>query len=274
MAIEKGIRLGPMTLAGLRKSGGLEAALKGFQRFYIGPEFCENLLGRGLCGEAAWLQEKGKKVCLLTPMISEKGAGLLDSIFKDLLKLVKRGKLDPAGLEITANDFGAIELAKRNRLPFKLNAGRLLRNTVFNDCEKSLTVNNGLALDFFSELGINRYELSTIGAAPRINFNQGRRYGFDRRSFKITLYYPYLNLTSTRTCLVGMRDVPPEEAARGVACSRECLISSFELAHPSINEKMLIRGNTVFLEFAEQFYTSEKDLARINVDRLVYAPFP
>jgi len=37
---------------------------------------------------------------------------------------------------------------------------------------------------------------------------------------------------------------------------------------------MLIRGNTVFLEFAEQFYTSEKDLARINVDRLVYAPFP
>lgn len=274
MAIEKGIRLGIMTLAGLKKSGGLEAALKGFRRFYIGPEFCENLLDRSLSRDAAWLQEKGKKVCLLTPMISEKGADLLDAIFKDLLKLVKSGKLDPAGLEITANDFGAVELAKRNRLPFKLNAGRLLRNIVFNDTEDALTVNNGLALDFFRKFGIKRYELSTIGSAPRLNFTKGGAYGFDRRSFKITLYYPYLNLTSTRTCLVGMRDVPPEESARGVSCGRECLISSFELAHPSINEKMLVRGNTLFLEFPEKFYTSEKDLARMNVDRLVYAPFP
>lgn len=274
MAIEKGIRLGAMTLAGLKKSGGLGAALKGFRRFYIGPEFCENLLGRSLCGEAAWLQEQGKKVCLLTPMISEKGAGLLDAVFKGLLKLVKRGKLDPAGLEITVNDFGAVELAKRNRLPFELNAGRLLRNIVFNDTEESLTVHNGLALDFFRGLGIKRYELSTTGSSPRLNFTKGGAYGFDRRSFSLTLYYPYLNLTSTRTCLVGMRDVPPEESAKGVSCARECLVSSFELAHPSINEKMLIRGNTVFLEFPEKFYASEKDLARMNVDRLVYAPFP
>lgn len=274
MPIEKGIRLGTMTLAGLRKSGGLEAALRGFLRFYIGPEFCENLLSRSICEEAAWLQGKGKKVCLLTPMISEKGAGLLDCVFKDLLKLVRRGGLDPAGLEITVNDFGTVELAKRNRLPFRLNAGRLLRDNVFDDTGKAVTVHNGLALKFFRELGIKRFEMSTLGVRPGVNFAKGGLFGFDRRSFKITLYYPYLNLTSTRTCLVGMRDVPPEESARGVFCARECLIGSFELAHPSINEKMLVRGNTVFLEFPEKFYASEKDLARLNVDRLVYAPFP
>lgn len=274
MPIEKGIRLGTMTLAGLRKSGGLEAALRGFTRFYLGPEFCENLLDGSLCAEAAWLQKQGKKVCLLTPLLSEKGAGRLDFVFKKLLSLAKRGGLDPAGLEITVNDFGAVELAKRNRLPFRLNAGRLLRDNVFDDTGKAVTVHNGLALKFFRELGIKRFELSTLGVRPGVNFAKGGLYGFDRRTFRITLYYPYMNLTSTRTCLVGMRDVPPEESARGVSCARECLISSFELAHPSINEKMLVRGNTVFLEFPEKFYASEKDLARMNVDRLVYAPFP
>ena len=133
MAVEKGIRLGTMTLTDLKKSGGLEAALRGFAWFYLGPEFCENLLDASVCDEAAWLQGRGKKVCLLTPMLSEKGAGRLDSVFKKLLRLAKSGALDPAGLEITVNDFGAFELARRNRLPFRLNAGRLLRENVFDD---------------------------------------------------------------------------------------------------------------------------------------------
>lgn len=263
-----------MTLEALKSSGGLDAALKGFERFYLGPEFCENLIDASVCGEAAWLQGRGKKICLLTPLISEKGAGLLDKVFKKLLKSVESGKIDPAGLEVTVNDFGAIELAKRNRLPFRLNAGRLLRDNVFDDTGRAVTVHNGLALKFFRELGITRFELSTLGIRPDVNFAKGAAFGFDRRDFSLTLYYPYLNLTTTRTCLVGMRDVPPEESVRGVDCARECVISSFELAHPSIKEKLLIRGNTVFLKFPDKFYASEKGLARMNVDRLVYAPFP
>ena len=274
MAIEKGIRLGIMTLEALKKSGGLDAALKNFERFYLGPEFCENLIDVSVCEEAAWLQKQGKKICLLTPMISEKGAGLLGPVFKKLLRLVKAGKLDPAALEVTVNDFGALELARRNRLPFALNAGRLLRDNVFDDTWRAITIHNGLALEFFRGQGITRFELSTLGRRPDVNFAKGAAFGFDRRSFKLTLYYPYLNLTTTRTCLVGMRDVPTDQSVRTVECARECLISSFELAHPSINEKMLVRGNTVFLEFPEKFYASEKDLARLNVDRLVYAPFP
>ncbi len=274
MPVEKGIRLGTLTLEDLRKTGGLEAALKGFERFYLGPEFCENLLSPSVCAEAAWLQRRGKKVCLLTPLLSEKGVGLLDAVFKRLSKLAKSGGLAPAGLEIAVNDFGAVELAKRNRLPFRLNAGRMLRDNVFDDTGRQIAVHNGRALDFFRGLGITRFELSTLGGRPDVNFGKGAVFGFDRRKFKLTLYYPYLNLTTTRTCLVGMRDVPPEESARGVDCALECRISSFELAHPSIKEKLLVRGNTVFLEFPERFYTSEKDLAVLNVDRLVYAPFP
>ena len=273
MAIEKGIRLGTVTLTDLKKSGGLEAAMRGFTRFYLGPEFCENLLDDSVCAQAAWLQSRGKKICLLTPLLSEKGVKLLDSIFKKLLKLSLRGEIDPAELEITANDFGAIVLAKRNRLPFKLNAGRLLRNNIFDDSVNGIKVHNGLALEFFHRFDITRFELSTVGIFPTVNFDRGRFYGFNRRTFKITLYYPYLDLTSTRTCLIGMRDIPPEESARGVNCARECRIGTFELTHPYIKEKLLVRGNTIFLEFPNKFYPLEKDLSKMNVDRLVYAPF-
>ncbi|MBI4803535.1 MAG: hypothetical protein HY796_13535 [Elusimicrobia bacterium] len=272
--IEKGIRLGTMTLEDLENSGGLGAAVRGFSWFYLGPEFCENLLDASVCEEAVRLQGLGRKICLLTPMLSEKGARLVDSVFKKLLRLVRRGRLDAKRLEITINDFGALELAKRNRLPFRLNAGRLLYYNVFEGAGDWLKIHNGLALKFFRELGITRYELSTTGIRPRTNFGRGRIYGFDPRSFKVTLYYPYLNLTSARACMLGMPYVPPEESAGGVRCARECRICPFEINHPSIKEKLVLRGNTVFLHFPEKFYGSEKDLAGLRVDRLVYCPFP
>lgn len=272
--IEKGIRLGAMTLADLERSGRLEAAVRGFRWFYLGAEFCENLLDASVCEEAVRLQALGGKICLLTPMLSEKGARLLNSIFKKLSALVRRGRLDPERLEITVNDFGALELAKRSRLPFRLNAGRLLCHNVFEGADDWLNLHNGLALKFFRELGVTRYELSTTGVRPRTNFGRGRLYGFDQRSFKVTLHYPYLNLTSARACVLGMPYVPPGESAEGVRCARECRICPFEIHHPSIKEKLLLRGNTVFLHFPDKFYGSEKDLAKLRVDRLVYSPAP
>jgi len=272
--IEKGIRLGTMTLEDLKKSGGLDTAVRGFGWFYLGPEFCENLLDASVCEDAARLQGLGRKVCLLTPMLSEKGAGLMDSVFKKLLRLKRRGRIDAERLEITINDFGALELAGRNRLPFKLNAGRLLSENAFESTGDRLKIHNGLGLKFFRELGITRYELSTTGIRPRTNFSRGGLYGFNPRNLTITLHYPYLNLTSARACLVGMPYVPPEESAESVHCARQCRICSFEIAHPAIKEKLSVRGNTVFLRFPDKFYGSEKDLAGLRVDRLVYSPFP
>ncbi len=272
MPITKGLRLGAMTLADLKRTGGFDAALRNFEWFYIGAEFCENLIAPSVCKDAAALQTLGKKVCLLTPPATEKGIALLDRIFRELSVLARRGRLDPAGLEITINDFGALELASGHRLPFGLNSGRLLYDNVFEGTRKALKVHNALGVEFFRKRGITRHELSTTGMRRRTNFSGVLAGG--ARKFRLTLYYPYLNLTSTRTCLVGMRDVPPEESASGVSCARECRISSFALTHPFIEEKLLIRGNTVFLEFPDKFYASENDLRKMNVDRLVYAPFP
>ena len=275
MTLEKGIRLGTTTLENLKQAGRLEAALRDHEWFYLGPEFCENLISCAVCEEAVWLQARGKKICLLTPMVSEKGIGLLSPVFKKLLILARRGRIDPGRFELTLNDYGAMELAKMNRLPFKLNAGRLLYGNFleFNKVEKKPDIHNRLMLKYFKGLGIKRYELSTTGAG-RTNLCGASVSCPDARRFKATLYYPYLNLTSTRACLVGMPPISPEESVSGVNCNQECRICSFEMNHPWIKEKMIVRGNTVFLDFPEKFYESKKDLLKLNVDRLVHCPFP
>lgn len=272
--IEKGLRLGTMKLADLERAGSLEAALRNFGWFYIGVEFCENLLDVSVCDEAVRLQGLGKKVCLAVPMLGEKAAGVANVLFRRLGALAGRGRLDAKKLEITFNDFGALELAQRRRLPFRLNAGRLLQHNVFEGAGDWLHLHNGHVLKFFRELGVTRYELSTTGRRPRTNFGRGRLYGFDPKSFSVTLHYPYLNLTSSRACVLGMPDPRPGEAAESVRCARECRICPFEIRHPAIKEKLFLRGNTVFLRFPEQFYGSERELEKLRVDRLVYSPVP
>jgi len=272
--MEKGIRLGTMTLASLKKTGQFDAVLRSFEWFHIGAEFCENLISKSICEEAAALQALGKKVCLLTPPVSGTGIGLLTSIFKELSKLAGRGRIAQSRLEITINDFGTLELAKRNRIPFRLNSGRLLYDNVFEGTRKTLKVHNALGLDFFRKLGIIRHEISTTGARRRTNFSRTGSDGPGSRKFHLTLYYPYLNLTSARACPVGMTRVPLKGCVNDTSCARECGICSFEINHPAIKEKLVLRGNTIFLDFPDKFYAGEKDLLSMKVDRLVYCPFP
>ncbi len=264
MAIEHGIRLG---------GGGAKAVPALFNWVYLGPEFCENLLETAVCAELVRFQKLGKKVCLLTPLLTDKGAASLAAIFRELARLLRTGRLDAGRLEITINDFGALALAARAKLPVKLGAGRQFAYNVFEQNSGSLSLLNRRSLDFFLERGIRRYEISAAGAMPRTNFSRSGC-GFEPEGFAFTLHYPYLNLTTTRTCLVGLRDIQPRDSVRGIDCGRECRACAFKVDHPWVKEKLLIRGNTVFMEFPGKFYSSEKELELLRVDRLVYCPLP
>lgn len=242
--------------------------LKKFDWFYIGAEFCENLLTVEFCGEAAALQAAGKKVCLLTPPVSGGGIKTLDAVFRKLLSLYRRGRLDPDRLEITVNDFGALELAVKRRLPFRLNSGRLLFDNAFEGSRNFLRIHSFGAIELFARFGVKRHELSDAGG--RRNYTLRGPGGTRAAELKISLFYPYLNLTSARACPVGM----PEARSAEQACGRACLAASFELDHPAIKEKLSLRGNTVFLELPRRFPAGKKELSELRVDRLVYCPFP
>lgn len=269
MPIEHGLRLTGQPYLDRK----VEAMIRRFDWVYLGPEFCENLLETGICSEVVKFRKMGKKVCLLTPLLTEKGLGTLAAIFKELGNLFRAGRLSAEGLELTINDFGALELAAREKLPFLLNSGRQFTPNCFTTPLGRIAVLNSPALDFFAERGISRYELSTCGARLKTNYGRPGS-AYPKARFNLTLYYPYLPFAYTRTCLVGMEDIAPGDSIRAISCSRACRACTFEVIHPGIKEKLLVRGNTVFLEFNRKFYSSRKELERLRVDRLVYCPFP
>jgi len=268
--MEKGIKISNLDPATLKTNGALAGALKKFDRFYIGAEFCENLLPRpeDLRRTAAFFLEKDRKVCVLTPPISERGVCNLKSAFRLL------ARLGPSALELTINDFGTLELARECGLPAKISAGRLLCGNVFLARKRTFQLINSQALRFFTAQGIDRFELSASGELPRTNFSCARSLGFAPGDLNLTLYYPYLNLTTTRTCLLGVPDIPPDESVTGIHCRRECEIASFDVKHPLVREPLLVHGNTVFMRFPRKFYSSENNLEAMRVNRLVYCPFP
>jgi hypothetical protein len=269
-AIANGLRLGEAGSAYLVKTGSLDEALRRFQWFYCGAEFCENLLAGPAwhAEEAEFFIEKGAKVCLLTPPVSEKGLKLLRPVFRRLAALLKKRPQAKGSLEVTVNDLGVFELALEEAPGLTLNAGRLLHENMFRLNRAAMTAMNARGARLFAGLGLRRFELSTSGRLPRAELAAARAAGL-----AITLHYPYLNLTSARTCVTGLPDIPPELSAAGVNCRRECGACSFEVTHPRIKQKLYIKGNTVFLKFPEKFYSSPGSLLARGMDRLVYSPF-
>jgi len=271
--METGIRLAERGSAWLLENGGLDEALRRFAWFCCGAEFCENLLPKPewYAREAGFFLERGAGVCLLTPPVSEKGLKALRQVFRRLARLA-RG--NTGRLEVTVNDLGALQLARETAPELSLNAGRLIYDNVLLADRRKLKVLNGEAVRLFASLGVRRFEISTTGRQQETNFGDAKAYGFRPADISLTLHYPYLNLTSGRACVTGMPDIGPEDSPAGVACFRECEACAFELSHPSINEPLTVKGNTVFLKFPARFYRNSDTLRRRRIDRLVYSPFP
>ncbi|OGR51861.1 MAG: hypothetical protein A2049_08500 [Elusimicrobia bacterium GWA2_62_23] len=268
--IERGLKVGGLTPAQMRAGGSLDEALGKFERFYVGAEFCENLLpgAEELKRTAGFFLGKGKKVSVVTPPLTERGLKNLRRVFKALRPLACQE------LELTVNDFGALELARELGLDLKVSAGRLMYENLFRIRASVFQVVNSYALHFFTARGVNRFEVSAVGARQLTNFGKAAALGFSLSEFSLTLYYPYLNLSSTRTCLLGTPEIGPQDSVTGIDCRRECRTASFEVAYPDVKEKLLVRGNTVFLHFPGKLYPAEKSLAARRVDRLVYCPLP
>lgn len=267
--LEKAIRLEARTGALMTSRGAkLAGDLKNFDSVYIGAEFCENLLPAPaeLLRQAKFFLKLGKRVRVLTPLLTETGLARFKACLKALAPL-------SGDLEATVNDLGAAALARRTAPGITLSLGRLLYDDVFLFKKDILRLVSPESLEFLAELGISRFEISSAGRFPATNFADKAVKPLLKK-FSLSVYYPYLNLSTARACMTGMTPAPAGEAFTGVKCRRECFVSSFKVEHPLIREELLVRGNTVFLEFPEKFYAAEKELERLRADRLVYCPFP
>lgn len=273
---ETGLRLAEAGRDLLKRAGGKRDALARFDWVYIGAEFCENLIASPSWYEdqADYFLEKGNKVCIQTPPAGEAGARALGRLFGRLASFAARRPLAAGRIELTINDFGALQLAAEQGLSLPLAAGRALYGNFFFLNRETLRLLNGETLRLLAGMGLRRFEISSSGRVPRANFAILDRFGIKPSDFSLTLHYPYLNLTSARTCISGMPDIGPEDSVDGVRCGHECAACSLEIEHPAINEKLHVRGNAVFLKFPRKFYSSTSSLQKRRIDRLVYSPLP
>ncbi len=254
--MERGLKLGP---AAFRDRAPLRKALKPFGWVYFGPEFCENLLEPGLADGLRLLAGEKKNVCLMTPLVTDKGLGVLEKLFAEIRKIRFAGRF-----ELSVNDFGVLGLLRRTRWEVPVALGRrLARNFMLPDINGGLYAPNRDDLDLLEELKVGRLEVTLLRGGVRL-----RQPGAARR-LRLTAFYPYMDLATARTCLMGMPDVPPGESPATVHCARECLLASYRLRNESIREPLIAGGNTLFVECAGAGKTAPPPAC---VDRLVFCP--
>lgn len=233
--MEKGLKLGP---GAFRDRAALRKALKPFEWAYSGSEFCENLLGPALADDLRILAGAGKNVCLLTPPVTDKGLGVLEGLFSEIRKMRFTRRF-----EISVNDFGALGLIRRMRWDVTVNLGRRLsRDFALPYRDGALGLLNPDCPALLEELEIGRLEIPLFPGAHL------RRRPAGTGKLRFTGFYPYMDITAARTCLMGMPDVAPGESPVGVVCGRECLLANYRVKNDSIRETLVAAGNALFVD--------------------------
>ncbi|MGC8727660.1 MAG: hypothetical protein ACP5SD_00185 [Elusimicrobiales bacterium] len=259
--MEYGIKLNYFDL---RNREILGEKIKKYDWIYLGSEFCENLLDLYSNADKILKKFENKKICFLTPIITDKYA---DKLSRIIWKMVDNNKK----IEISANDFGTINILTRRFPQVKINIGRHLSKHFFSfkkDAVKFHTDFSIYAAKYFEELGIKRYEISGYNKIPKTNFHKAKKIDFN-----ITMFYPYTLLSTTRTCLIGLEDIKPEETIERIKCNKECLCCDYAVKTEKIKEELIVSQNSTFVK-VEFDKNMEKALSKIKVDRIVFAVSP
>lgn len=262
--IYKGIKINFNDLKNYNK---LAKIIKNYDYIYFGSEFCENLLDLYQSIKVLkFLNNFDKKICFLTPIITDKTI----SKFKELLN--KLNNLENF-YEITVNDFGTLNIVfKEFKNRFKINIGRHLSKHFFlydkNKTSLRTTFSAEAVKFMYEKFNINRYELSY----KKINYKYFDTFDYYFKKFKITFYYPYFLLSTTRTCMIGIKDIKPEEDVKEIICNKECLYSDYIVKSYKIKDNLIISQNSAFIKVYEKNILNK--IMNSKIDRLVFCGRP
>jgi len=223
--MENAISLSVSELPGLKP-----AALKGFDRVYIGSEFCQNRLPTA----AAFLKlEKMFRgpVTLATPLLTDGGLDQAMTLVK-ALTAVKRKK----PLEIVVNDWGLLRLIKKNKLARPV-LGRLLMWEIGEMDKPFLNA-------FCREYRVAGVETDSAEILEKLKGVSG----------PVHFHYPFRFKSVTRYCSY-IRDF------NSAACGLECGPAFVRLSSKAIPEPIYMQGNAYFIP--------NKPLRSLLIKRLV-----
>lgn len=209
--MENAISLSVTELAGLKP-----AALKGYDRVYLGSEFCQNKLPTA----AAFLKlEKlfGGPVTLVTPLLTDGGLDQAAALVKALCAVKRRRPL-----EVVVNDWGLLRLLKRNKAARPV-LGRLLMWEI-GEMDKPFL---NAFLREYRAAGVETDDPEVLAKLKGV-------------SGPVHFHYPFRFKSVTRFCSY-IRDF---NSAR---CRLECGPAFVRLSSRAIPEPIYMQGNAYFI---------------------------
>jgi len=220
-----------------------------FTRLYFGAEFCERLIPdpEEALRVADFAHDRGLGLTLMTPYVTDAG-------LERILLLLEAVRKTCRPVEVVFNDFGVLDLLRKEFPEFVPVLGRLLNKTkrgprIMNILEKlpgscrdyfeSCVLSVGAACDFLKKRSVCRVEFD--------NQLQGIRLENTDPGIAKSLYVPYVFVSTTRYCLSAGCDDEARMDFVGVApCARQCRDYVFQLDNPVMRVPLLRRGNAVF----------------------------
>jgi hypothetical protein len=243
------------------------------ERLYFGTEFCERLIPSSddMQQVMAFVREQRIGFSLVTPFVT--GAGL-----KGWQKIIEMVAAEHPHSEIIFNDWGIYRITRKiseslepvlGRLLTKIKRGPRLMNVIDRlppDAmhyfkSTNLTVPGYRA--FLRGRGIKRAELDY----PL----QDLELGNIGSEMHLSLYIPFVYVTTTRFCLTASCDIPEMKGMIGIfPCKKECQKYTFTLDNPVMTTTLIRKGNTIFYK-NEKIPTGD-ELREKGIDRLVIQP--
>ncbi len=245
---------------------GLLAPGSRVEALHYGSEFCEHLIPgpRALGAALATAEAAGLALCLLTPMVSDRGLRRVRALLARL----------PAGSEVVANDWGVLGVLRDEFPALVPAAGRQLCKMVKDPRLPSAAwtrltphgVHSAPFLALLERLGVARLEVD-VPPFARLDDLRGR-------GLPLAVHAPFGYATRARICKIGCLRLPAAERfAPGHRCRKECLRYVERLDRGAEHDlPTLRRGNTVLYRHgAEMTRTLAAALGHGDVARLVIA---
>jgi hypothetical protein len=229
----------------ISKVSQIELADGNFSRLYFGNEFCQELVPTLKDLELVLDETSNLKLTLVTPYVTNGGLKRLTPLFEILSE-------KKSGSEVVFNDWGVFRILKREYPKLKAVMGRLL-----NKVKRGPRLCNVLHkipsedLKYFrsSNLSVKIFrEFLLSNDIKRVEFDnllQGFNLDFD--GIDMSLYLPFVYVTTTRYCLVNSCDIPHRKGTVGIfPCNRECQKYTFYLESEVMPVILIRKGNTLF----------------------------
>lgn len=242
-------------------------------RIYFGNEFCQRLIpsSREVDQVMDFADEHALAFSLVTPYVTNEGLEQWSSVIDQVAARNPRS-------EVIFNDWGVFRIIRDSaqglqpvlgRLMTKIKRGPRLMKVIDKlppDAVKHLQSTN---LDveayrsFLVHQGITRAELD-------YPLQDIKTDGISA-SMHLSLYIPFVYVTTTRFCLSASCDVPEKKGMVGIfPCKKECQKYTFTLDNPVMDTSLIRKGNTIF--YRNTKIPQSEELKEKKIDRVVIQP--